>query len=521
MLRAGGNAVDAAIATQLMLGLVEPQSSGIGGGGFLILWDGRRLHAYDGRETAPAAAPESLFLRADGSPLPRGEAERSGLAVGVPGLLRLLEAVHREHGRLPWARLFEPAIRAAEQGFPLGARLHELLRVDPALRQEPAAARQFYAANGDPLPIGTRLRNPAQAAILRRVASEGVAAFYSGAVAEDLVRRVRGHARPGSLSLADLQSYRIEHREPLCFSWRRYRLCGLPPPASGLLLNAQLLQLYDAAGAPPPLMTVDGLHRYIEAARLAIADRELHVGDPAFVPELSQALLAPAYLAARARLIGPRAAERVDAGLPLQTAFAPQTETVENGTSHLSVVDAGGMALALTSSVEAAFGTRMLLDGGSGLPGGYFLNNQLTDFAFRPQAADGRLLANRVQAGKRPRSSMNPMLVFGADGSLQMVLGSPGGLAIPHYTARLLLLALGEGQALQAAVDAPNWVVAPPRLLLEAQRFDPARSRELAELGHRPLPAPLTSGLHALRRDDAGAWSAAADPRREGVAVGD
>ncbi len=525
LLRAGGNAVDAAIAAQLVLGLVEPQSSGLGGGGFLIVWNGRALSAYDGRETAPAAAGEGLFLRADGSPLPRDQAERSGLAVGVPGLPRLLEQVHRAQGRLPWARLFEPALRIAEQGFPMGARLHELLRVDPALRQEPAAAALFYQADGQPQPVGRLLRNPAQAAVLRRLAIEGADAFYRGAIAEDLVRRVRQHVRPGAMALTDLRDYRVERREPLCFDWRRHRLCGLPPPTSGLLLNAQLLQIYDALPQPPVLMSAAGLHRYTEAARLAIADRELIAADPAFVPEARLALpglLDTDYLRERARLIGPRAAEQVEAGRPrLGTALSPQRDAVENGTTHLSVADADGMVVALSSSIEAAFGTRMLLDGGSGLPGGYFLNNQLTDFSFRPHAGDGRPIANRVQGGKRPRSSMNPMLVFDAEGQVQMALGSPGGLAIPHYTARLLLLAIGEGRDLQAAIDAPNLVVVPPRLLLEAGRADTELLTQLSALGHRPQAMALTSGLHALRRLADGRWSAGADPRREGEAAGD
>ncbi|MFN4117037.1 MAG: gamma-glutamyltransferase, partial [Inhella sp.] len=341
----------------------------------------------------------------------------------------------------------------------------------------------------------------------------------------DLVRRVRAQARPGSLSLADLQSYRVERREPACFGWRQRRLCGLPPPASGLLLNAQLLQIYDAIGQPPALMSVDGLHRYTEAAKLAIADRDLYAADPAFLPEGAAALpalLSPAYLAARAALISPRAAESVQAGRPLgQIArLAPQAAAVEQGTTHLSAVDAQGMAVALTSSVEAAFGTRMLLNGGSGLPGGYFLNNQLTYFGFRPRGSVGQPVANRVQGGKRPRSSMNPMLVFDAKGALEMVLGSPGGLAIPHYTAKLLLLALGEGQALQVAVDAPNFIVAPPRLLFEAQRVPQDLRQALSERGHRLQESPLTSGLHALQRQG-GRWIAAADPRREGQASGD
>lgn len=523
LLRAGGNAVDAAIATQLVLGLVEPQSSGIGGGGFLIVWDGERSHAYDGRETAPAAADENLLLRPDGQPLPRGLAERSGLAVGVPGLLRLLETVHRRHGRLPWAQLFEPALQIADEGFALGERLHELLRVDVGLRQDPAALAMYYRADGSPLPVGSRVRNPAQAAILRQVAERGADAFYRGAVAEDLLRRVRGHERPGRMQAADLQGYRVLVRQPLCAPWRRWRLCGLPPPASGLLLNIQLLALYDAAGAPPAVSSEQGLHRYVEAARLAMADRDRYVADPDFMPQPLAGLTDPGYLRQRAARIGERAAEKVEAGRPAgaDPQLAAQDEAVERGTTHLSVVDAEGRAVSLTSSVEAAFGSRILADGGTGLPGGYILNNQLTDFSARPRDAAGRAIANRVQPGKRPRSSMNPMLVFdGASGRLEMVLGSPGGLAIPHYTARVLLQTLGDGQSLQAAIQGPNWVPAGDRLFLEAERFAPGLGPALVARGHRPQWLALTSGLHALQRAPAG-WTAVADPRREGSAAGD
>jgi len=522
LLRAGGNAVDAAVATQLVLGLVEPQSSGLGGGGFLLLWDGKRLLGYDGRETAPAAAGESLFLRADGSPLPREQATRSGLAVGVPGLLRLLESVHRDHGRLPWARLFEPAIAIADRGFPMGQRLQTLLLVDPILRSEPAAAARFYDASGQPLPLGTLLRNPAQAEILRRVAREGADAFYQGAVADDLLKRVQQSPRPGAMTAADLRAYRVERRDPICSDWRGWRLCGLPPPSAGFLMTAQVLALLEPL---PELQQAEGLHRYAEAARLAGADRDMHLADPRFVAAPAgrwSSLLDPAYLALRRQLIGPKAAASVSAGQPAGSLalWAPQDATVESGTTHFSVVDAQGMALAFTSSVEAAFGNRMLADGGTGLAGGFFLNNQLTDFAFQPRDPQGRPVANRVEGGKRPRSSMNPMLVFDANGRLEMVLGSPGGLAIPHYTARLLLQTLGHDEALQPAIGAPNLALAGDTVLIEPGFVDAASLADVRARGHRVRELPLTSGLHVLRRQGGG-WLAGADPRREGIAAGD
>lgn len=503
-LRDGGNALDAALSALLVLAVVEPQSSGIGGGGFLLLWDGQRLHSYDGRETAPAAVTERLFLRADGRPLPLNEAIASGLSVGVPGLLRMAELAHREQGQLPWARLFAPAIAAAEQGFEIGPRLHTLLD-DAALRRQPAAAALYLQADGRPRAVGERLRNPALAAVLRQVATQGADAFYRGAVAADIVARVRAQARPGLLQPSDLATYQALHREPLCADWRALRLCGAPPPAAGLIVSAQILNLADRATVGEPL------HRAAEAAKLAVAERERWVADPAFQPAPPggwAALLAPEHWADQARRIGPRAEP------------APEP-AAEAGTTHLSVVDAQGRAVSLTASVESGFGSRILSDGGSGLPGGFFLNNQLTDFAFSPWTAGGQPHPNRVQPGKRPRSSMAPLIVF-RDGRLHAVLGSPGGLAIPQYVARALL-ALEQGSAPQAAVAAPNWLAAGGRLLLEPG-FD-AQERAAAERrGHRVQTLALTSGLHliVLPRDGSKpGLQTGVDPRREGAARGD
>jgi gamma-glutamyltranspeptidase/glutathione hydrolase len=512
----GGNAVDAAVATQLMLALVEPQSSGIGGGGFLLLWTGERLLAFDGRETAPAAAREDQFLVDGHRPMARQHAIASGLAVGVPGLLRLLETVHARYGRLPWADVVQPAIDRAEAGFEVGPRLHELLRVDRHLRDDAAAAAFYFQADGRPWPVGHRLRNPALAALLRRVAREGVQDLYTGAAADDMVARVRAHRRPGRLSADDLRGYRVQEREVLCMPWLQWRLCGVGPPAAGALMVAQILAL----AGPVDLYQEEGLHRFIEAARLAGADRDLHVADPDFVSPPDTAwsqLLDAAYLRRRAALIGGLRAQQVDSGLA--SVYAAQRDGAEEGTTHLSVVDRQGMAVALTSSVESAFGSRILADGGTALPGGYFLNNQLTDFALRPRDGAGRPVANRVEPGKRPRSSMAPMMVF-ESGRLRMVLGSPGGLAIPHYVAALLLRHLDKGQPLQAAVDAPGLSLAPGGdPVLERAQWRPGLAKALRARGHRVLEADLTSGLHVLSRAERG-WHAAADPRREGIAAG-
>ena len=559
LLRQGGNAVDAAVAVQLVLTLVEPQSSGIGGGAFLLLWDGQRVSAWDGRETAPAAADERLLLQPDGKPLPFLQAAVGGRAVGTPGVLRMLEALHRAHGRLAWARLFEPAIALAEQGFPLGDRLHLQLAGDPALRRDPLAAALYYRPDGTPHPVGARLRNPALAAVLRRLAAEGADALHTGAVAADIVRRVQGHAgNPGALSLADLAGYQPLERAPICTDWLdRYRVCGMPPPSSGHLTVMQILGLLERLPAPvatccgtalprPPavpelrvadLPSADWLHSYTEAARLAYADRALHIADPAFVPAPAgrwTSLLDDAYLRSRAALITPRHRGAATAGQPQAVvpqavvapgrpalAFAPQPEQPEYGTSHVSIVDAEGRAVALTTSVEAQFGARLMSDGGTGLPGGFLLNNQLTDFSFLPADAQGRPIANRVQPGKRPRSSMSPTLVFDRrDGRLLMTLGSPGGPAIIHFTAKALLGTLAWGLDAQQALDVANFGSFGGPTLLEQGRFSPATVEALKARGHTVQTPELPSGLQAIQRTPTG-WFGGADPRREGVVLGD
>ena len=529
VLKAGGSAVDAAIAVQMVLGLVEPQSSGIAGGTFLLHYNGREVEAFDGRETAPAAADERLFLGADGKPLPFHEAVVGGRSVGVPGTLRVLELAHRQYGRLPWATLFQPAITLAENGFRVSPRLHTLLKSEPHLAKDPIARAYFFQANGEPVAVGTHLRNPELAAVLRRIASEGPRAFYEGDIAQAIVDKVRHHpTNPGRMSLADLAGYRAKKRAPICHDYsargRDYRLCGFPPPSSGAIAIGQILGILndtDAASLPLDggLPSADWLHLYTEAARLAFADRGQYLGDPDFVQPPAggwTSLLDPAYLAARARLIGPRSMKVAQPGTPGQrtSRYAPAPEQVEHGTSHISIVDPYGNAVAMTTTIEDQFGARQMVRG-------FLLNNELTDFSFAPADAQGRPIANRVQPGKRPRSSMAPTLVFDkATGQLLASAGSPGGALIIHYTAKTLYGMLNWGLNAQQAIDLPNFGSTNGPTLLEQKRFAPAVVRALQARGHEVRELDMTSGLQAIQRTPTG-WFGGADPRREGIVMGD
>jgi len=534
VLKAGGSAVDAAVAVQMVLTLVEPQSSGIGGGAFLLHWDGRRIDAFDGRETAPAAADETLFLRPDGKPMPFNEAVVGGRSVGVPGAVRMLEMAHREHGKLPWAALFEPAIELSEQGFAVSPRLHAQLQAEQPLRRQPNAASYFYGADGQPWPVGHRLRNPALAAVLRDIAAQGSAALHGGPIAQDIVRRVRSfEGNPGRMTEADLARYEPVRRSALCDEWlARYRVCGFPPPSSGHLAVMQILKLLQFApsSSAAPLAgsepSEDFVHRYAEASRLAFADRAMYVADPAFVSPPGGAwrsLLADDYLRGRAALIGTRSMQQAQPGVPpgAVATLGAQPEQPEHGTSHVSIVDAQGHAIAMTTTIEAVWGSRILADGGTGLSGGFMLNNELTDFSFAPADAQGRAIANRVQPGKRPRSSMSPSLVFDRDsGRIVMSAGSPGGAPIIHYTAKTLIATLDWGLDAQAAIDLPNFGSLNGPTLLERGRFAPATVEALKARGHVVQEADLVSGLQALRRAPEG-WRGGADRRREGVVLGD
>jgi gamma-glutamyltranspeptidase / glutathione hydrolase len=534
VLRAGGSALDAAIAVQMVLGLVEPQSSGIGGGAFLLHFDGQKVTAHDGRETAPVGARGDMFLD-QGKPLPFADAVQSGHSVGVPGVVRMLEVAHRQHGRLPWAQLLQPAITLAEQGFRVSPRLHSLLQADVLLKQDPLALRFFYQADGQAWPVGHVLRNLEYGHVLRRIAEGGSRALHEGTVAQAMVARTAQAPRPGTLSLQDLANYQPRMREALCFDHtaasRAYRICGFPPPSSGQIAIGQILGMLGhtaaqgpelASGQPSP----DWLHRYTEASRLAFADRAQFVADPEFVSAPAgdwRSLLAPGYLRERSQLIGAQAMKAAPAGQPggKTTSFAPMPTQTEYGTSHISVVDAQGRAVAMTTTIEAAFGSRRMVTTDPTRPGGFLLNNELTDFSLAPADAQGRPIANRVEPGKRPRSSMSPTLVFDkATGQLLMSGGSPGGAAIIHYTAKLLTGTLHWGLNAQEAIDLPNFGSLGGPTLLEAQRFDRSTVDALKARGHEVREMEMTSGLQAIERTPKG-WFGGADPRREGVVQGD
>ena len=537
VLKAGGNAIDAAVAVQMVLSLVEPQSSGIGGGAFLLHSSGRELVAWDGRETAPAAATEKLFIGADGKPMPFYDGVVGGRSVGVPGTVRMLEQAHRAHGRLPWAQLIQPAIQLAEQGFQVSPRLATMLANEKHLIKDPVAAKYFYDAAGKPWPVGHVLKNPELAEVLRGIAARGSAALLQGPLAQSIVDKVTRHANPGQMTLADLANYQPKRRAPLCHdlaaAGKTVEVCGFPPPSSGAIAIGQILGILaqtpgaamkpDAAGLP----TADWLHYYTEAARLAFADRAQYVADPDFVQPPAgswMSLLDPAYLKSRAALIGAQSLKVAQPGQPgaVKTSFAPMPEQPEYGTSHISIVDAHGNALAMTTTIEDAFGARQMVKG-------FLLNNELTDFSFAPTGADGQPIANRVQPGKRPRSSMAPTLVFeknadGSRGPLLMSGGSPGGALIIHYTAKTLHGVLNWGLTPQQAINLPNFGSTNGPSLLEEKKFPPATVEALRTRGAEVREMNMTSGLQAITRANVHGkpmWLGGADPRREGVVLGD
>jgi gamma-glutamyltranspeptidase/glutathione hydrolase len=445
----------------------------------------------------------------------------------------MLEQAHRAHGRLAWSELFGSAIRLAEQGFSISPRLHEQLKADTRLRQDPLAGAFYYRPDGEPHPVGHRLKNPALAQVLRQISQHGSEAFYSGAVADDIVRRVRGHpTNPGVMTQQDLAGYAPRQRESICTDWlEQWRVCGFPPPSSGHLAIAQMLGiLAQLPAVTTPLQeglpAADWLHFYTEAARLAFADRAMYVADPDFVSAPGgdwHSLLAPDYLRKRGALIGPQSMKIAMPGTPagLKTSQAPQSEQPEYGTSHISIVDADGHALAMTTTIEAIWGAHLMSDGGTGLPGGFMLNNELTDFSFAPSDAQGRPIANRVQPGKRPRSSMSPTLVFDRrDGRFVMSVGSPGGAAIIHSTAKTLIGTLQWGLSPQQAINLPNFGSFNGPTQLEQGRFPASTVEALRARGHQVNEVPLPSGLQAIRRTPGG-YIGGTDPRREGVVLGD
>jgi gamma-glutamyltranspeptidase/glutathione hydrolase len=537
MLAQGGSAVDAAIAVQLMLTLVEPQSSGIGGGAFLLHYDpaATELIAYDGRETAPAAATPDMFLDASRKPLEFTRAVDGGLSVGAPGILKLFELVHAKHGKLPWATLFEPAIALAERGFAISPRLHTMI-AGTAQRlcvQKAAAAYFLKPGTCEAKDEGAIVQNPEYAATLRTLAAGGANAFYSGPIADAIVDAVRTHpTNPGRLTLADLAGYTPKVRTPICGEYRGYRLCGMPPPNSGAIAVLQtlgILQQFDLASLAPN--SADAVHLISEAYRLAFADRARYVGDPDFVRVPVEGLLDAAYLKSRAALI------QMDKSLGVAAAGTPPGATTRGldrslslpSTSHMAIVDGDGRMVNMTTTIENGFGSLQLVKG-------FLLNNQLTDFSLAPTDAEGRPVANRVEPGKRPRSSMAPTVVFNRDGQVEALVGSPGGSNIIHYVTKTLVGLIDWKLDIQQAIDLPNFgAQTSATTTVEKGTVLAGLESALGAKGHTVAVADINSGLQGIvfngtrasgqpgafaRALGKGQWAGGADPRREGTARG-
>lgn len=543
ILQQGGNAIDAAVATELALAVVEPQSSGLGGGGFAVVHDGRSTWSYNGRETAAQDTDASLFV-VNGQPMGFDAARLSPRSVGVPGTVSLLWEMHQRQGRLPWSLLVQPAIALAEQGFPISPRLHALLENDPWLRQDPHARVLFYQDDGHAQAVGSVLRNPELAWVLQRIAQQGPAALLKGQVAQALLQRIQAGQPDGSrMTEQDLQRDLIRIEPALCWTWTAlghdldpaWTLCGAPPPSSGTLAVGQILGLLEAGpdGWQSLPLNATWAHAYTEASRLAFADRAQYVADPAFVSPPAghwNSLLAPGYLKDRARSLGPVRQNLIGPGQPAgqPVAWGQMPDQPEAGTTHLNVIDERGVAVAMTHSIESAFGSRMMVNTGEGRVGGFLLNHQLTDFALKPTDAKGQLLANAPGPGKRPRSSMTPLLVFNskptdpAKPELVLALGSAGGPFIIHHVAQTLW-ALRHGWTAQDAAEMPRWGVTDVQgpIWLEAHSQAQMWSHELQSAGHAVRVGPLTSGVQLLYRDAKGEWAAGTDPRREGLALGD
>ncbi len=518
VLKAGGSAVDAAIAVQAVLGLVEPQSSGIGGGAFMVHYDAATgdVVTYDGREVAPATATADMLLDEQGQPLPFAVAVRSGLSVGVPGLIAMLELAHQEHGTLPWAAPWQSAITLAEQGFDVSPRLHDSIRYAQRFGELGPDAAAYLTLDGKtPLPVGHRLINRDYGKTLRRVAAQGAKGFYQGPIAEAIIAAVRRGDRPGGLALEDLTAYRPQRLDPVCGNYRVYLVCGMRPPSSGgiaVLSILGILENFDLASMPST--STAGWHHFIEAQRLAYADRDRYVADDRYEKVPLAGLIDREYLASRAALLqADRALEKVEAGVPPGAVPRGKDATgQETGTSHFVVVDGRGNVVSMTTTVESIFGSQRIA-------GGFFLNNQLTDFSFRPVDAQGLPIANAVAPGKKPRSSMSPTIVF-RDGQFELAVGSPGGNAIIAYVSKAIVGMLDWQLMPQEAIDLPN-VIARGRPVAETSRINADLLQRLRELGHDfrdARGAGEGSGLHAVRRLPDGRLAGAADSRREGKA---
>ena len=517
MLRLGGSAIDAAIAAQLVLNLVEPQSSGIGGGGFLLHWDQQqhRLSSFDGRETAPHSARPDRFMK-NGQPMKFRQAVPGGLSVGTPGLLKMLEQAHKKQGRLPWGQLFQPALQLARKGFAVSPRLNALLHKADPKKFGARARAYFFNPQEKPWPVGHILKNPAFAHSLENIARHGADFFHDGPLAAKITTAVQTSKRnKGDMTRTDLATYRAIERPPVCTSYRGFHICGMGLPSSGMLTIAQILKMLEPFNLGKIALNPKAMHLSAEASKLAYADRNRYMADPDFTPD-ARPLLDPRYLAKRSLLISPaKSMGKAQPGQPPFKITPPGKDaTIENnGTTHISIIDQWGNAVSLTSSIEAAFGSHLMI-------GGFLLNNELTDFSFRPTDKQGHPIANRVEPDKRPRSSMSPTMVFDPKGRLIMVTGSPGGSRIILYVLKTIIGHIDWHMNAAALVQMPNWGSRNGPLELEKKIGVEYIAQKMRAFGHKIRITPMTSGVHLIIRNGT-ILVGAADPRREGLPLGD
>ena len=520
MLRAGGSAVDAAIAVQMVLGLVEPESSGIGGGAFMLLFDPRtkKTTSFDGREMAPASARADMFLDANGKPRTKPQAIPGGLSVGIPGVVSMLEMAHRKYGKLPWAKLFQPAIRLADDGFPVGPKLARTIKAFTRGADMPDIKAHFYHADGTPLQTGEIYKNPEYAASLKAIAAGGSKAFYTGEIAQAIVDKVQ-HApkNQGGMTLDDLANFKALEREPVCGDYRIWHLCSMGPPSSGGIAIVQILgmlQRFPSSQLQPN--TLSEAHLYTQASKLAYADRAKYLGDTAFVKVPIAGLLDKGYIAGRAAQIDPAHDMGIAvAGDPPEkhAEYAPQRSPVLHGTSHMTIVDKSGQVIAMTTSVESVFGAEVMVKG-------FFLNNTLTDFSLDP-TLNGLPVANAPAPGKRPLSAMSPTIVFDKKGDFLLSVGSPGGPAIIGYVAQTLVGMLDGGLTPAQAIALPRQLNLNGPTRLEKSPENDALAPQLTAMGHSvTVVEGEGSGLHGIKKVKGG-YIGGADPRRDGVVIGD
>jgi gamma-glutamyltranspeptidase/glutathione hydrolase len=526
MIRQGGNATDAAIATMAVLGLVEPQSAGVGGGGFMLSFNNatNKIAAYDGREPTPASATPDYFF-VDGKALPRGQAMASGLSTGAPSLIAMLKLAHQRDGKLPWATLFEPAIKLAEEGFEVSPRLNQSIAgmaARSALKEDPFVATYLFTPDGAPLPVGFVRKNQDYANTLKAIAAQGPKALQDGPIADAILATVHRDPRPGKLTKADLANPKPRRLEAICKEYRVYKVCGMPPPTSGGVAVLDILELYERA-RPKPVgaNNEDDWAAYFWASRIAYTDRDYYLADDTYVPVPTKGLLADDYLDKRAAIIDlgkpapavitPGDPAAPDKKGPMLGRWGGVDSAADNGTTHFSIVDRDGNAIALTASVEAPFGSQRMA-------AGFFLNNQLTDFSLQPTIG-GKPVANAVAGGKKPRSSMSPTLVFTRDGDFHAAIGSPGGSSIIGYVSKTLIGVLDWNLSMQEAIDMANVVASGPRVRVEGARFPSGAAAVLTARGWQIAPvAGENSGLNGILMTPDGP-TGASDPRREGVAL--